>query len=54
MVHFCKLVALLSVLFSASFALPIEHTSSGRSPTALQDDGAIPQWNSRDLYTALP
>ncbi|KAE8208354.1 hypothetical protein CF327_g7122 [Tilletia walkeri] len=54
MVHFSKLIALLSVLFSSSFALSVEYTSSGRSPTALQDEDATPEWNSPVIDFAPP
>ncbi|KAE8208356.1 hypothetical protein CF327_g7124 [Tilletia walkeri] len=54
MIHFCKLVALLSFLLSTTFALPREGTSPGRSPTVLHPAGANPQSNIHDVYFVLP
>ncbi|KAE8221738.1 hypothetical protein CF319_g4943 [Tilletia indica] len=54
MVHFCKLVALLSFLLSTTFALPRKDTTPVRSPTALHPDGVIPQSHNRDFYFVLP
>ncbi|KAE8237895.1 hypothetical protein A4X13_0g8598 [Tilletia indica] len=54
MVHIRMLIALLPFLVSATFALPLEGTLPGRSPTALHPNRAIPQPNSRDVCFALP
>ncbi|KAE8218259.1 hypothetical protein CF319_g4941 [Tilletia indica] len=50
MVHFRMLIALLPFLVSNTFALPLEGTSPGRSPTALHPAGAIRPSNIRDVY----
>ncbi|KAE8249303.1 hypothetical protein A4X13_0g5258 [Tilletia indica] len=54
MAHFRILITLLPFLVSTTFALPLEDTSYGRSPTALQPDGAVLQPIGHDVHYALP
>ncbi|KAE8218549.1 hypothetical protein CF319_g7601 [Tilletia indica] len=53
MVRCCLLITLLPFVF-CTFALPLEGTAPGRSPTALQPDSAVPQSTGRDVRSALP
>ncbi|KAE8262914.1 hypothetical protein A4X09_0g7358 [Tilletia walkeri] len=54
MVHFCKLVALLSFLLSTTVALPLDGTPPARSSTALHPDGAFPQWTGGIVHFPPP